>query len=132
MQIVNSSLAQAKDRMKSLRGPWYSQNWHLFAPFLPEDLRPRNSRLALQLIGESETRGASRNVAKEGDAGMVGLDDPSDAAELVRQPRSIINGQMFPYQIEGLQWMVRQHAVGVGGILGDEMGLGKTLQASLV
>ena len=47
------------------------------------------------------------------------------------QPRSIAHAdglKMFPYQLEGMSWMLNQHAQGVGGILGDEMGLGKTLQ----
>lgn len=26
------------------------------------------------------------------------------------------------------RWMLEQHRMGIGGILGDEMGLGKTLQ----
>jgi superfamily II DNA or RNA helicase len=44
------------------------------------------------------------------------------------QPACIKNGEMRPYQIEGLRWMVAQHDSAAGGILGDEMGLGKTLQ----
>uniref|UniRef100_M4B8C8 Uncharacterized protein n=1 Tax=Hyaloperonospora arabidopsidis (strain Emoy2) TaxID=559515 RepID=M4B8C8_HYAAE len=36
---------------------------------------------------------------------------------------------MKPYQLEGLNWMIRLHDSGVNGILADEMGLGKTLQS---
>ncbi len=133
VQIANSSLAMAKDRTRSLRGPWYSQHWHLFAPFLSEDLRPRTSRLALQLMGQcSETSAGigERIASKEGDGGFPGHGESASEmhARSVEQPRSIVNGRMFPYQLEGLRWMVRQHECGVGGILGDEMGLGKTLQ----
>ena len=35
---------------------------------------------------------------------------------------------MRPYQLEGLNWMVKLQEHGVNGILADEMGLGKTLQ----
>jgi len=36
---------------------------------------------------------------------------------------------MRPYQVEGLNWMVRLHDAGISGILADEMGLGKTMQS---
>jgi hypothetical protein len=135
VQIMNHSLAVTRDKTKCLRGPWYAQHWHLFAPFLPEDLRSRSSRLAVQLIGAmSKGEGSSRSAQFSGAKG-----DSSSHAELaaekaaaIRQPRTIVNGTMFPYQLEGLQWMVRQHSYGVGGILGDEMGLGKTLQVFLI
>ena len=35
---------------------------------------------------------------------------------------------MRPYQLEGLNWMIRLYDHGMNGILADEMGLGKTLQ----
>lgn len=33
-----------------------------------------------------------------------------------------------PYQVDGVNWLLSQYAIGTGGILGDEMGLGKTIQ----
>ena len=47
---------------------------------------------------------------------------------LSRQPSNIKGGQMRPYQLEGLNWMIRLYDHGMNGILADEMGLGKTLQ----
>jgi SNF2 family DNA or RNA helicase len=44
------------------------------------------------------------------------------------QPACVVGGTMRGYQVDGLQWMVRNDRSRVGGILGDEMGLGKTLQ----
>ncbi len=41
---------------------------------------------------------------------------------------SQINATLRDYQVEGVDWMLRQYRVGIGGILGDEMGLGKTVQ----
>ena len=35
---------------------------------------------------------------------------------------------LYPYQRRGVEWVLRLHAQGVGGIVADEMGLGKTLQ----
>jgi len=55
--------------------------------------------------------------------------DESDATFLTTQPSTIEFGQMRPYQLEGLNWMIRLQENGVNGILADEMGLGKTLQS---
>lgn len=39
-----------------------------------------------------------------------------------------VNGELRPYQIQGLNWMVDLYHNNLSGILADEMGLGKTLQ----
>ncbi|XBW34886.1 hypothetical protein QEN19_000450 [Hanseniaspora menglaensis] len=39
-----------------------------------------------------------------------------------------INGELRPYQIQGLNWMIDLFNNNLSGILADEMGLGKTLQ----
>ncbi|EGV62041.1 Putative ATPase [Yamadazyma tenuis] len=44
-----------------------------------------------------------------------------------RQPK-LVKGTMKPYQLEGLNWLIRLYENGLNGILADEMGLGKTLQ----
>jgi DNA repair protein RAD16 len=45
------------------------------------------------------------------------------------QPASI-NRQLKSFQLEGLDWMIRQEQSDFkGGLLGDEMGMGKTIQA---
>ncbi|SMR57171.1 unnamed protein product [Zymoseptoria tritici ST99CH_1E4] len=45
------------------------------------------------------------------------------------QPASI-NRRLKPFQLEGLNWMMRQEKTQYkGGLLGDEMGMGKTIQA---
>ena len=45
------------------------------------------------------------------------------------QPESITR-RLKPFQLEGLDWMVRQEkTMYKGGLLGDEMGMGKTIQA---
>ena len=46
---------------------------------------------------------------------------------LVKQP-SNVQGEMRPYQLEGLNWMIKLFDNNINGILADEMGLGKTLQ----
>lgn len=39
-----------------------------------------------------------------------------------------ISGELKPYQIQALNWLIQRHDNGAGCILADEMGLGKTLE----
>eukprot|EP00934_Nitzschia_sp_Nitz4_P004538 Nitzschia sp. Nitz4//scaffold162_size51285//15820//20464//NITZ4_006968-RA/size51285-processed-gene-0.20-mRNA-1//1//CDS//3329537970//4528//frame0 len=55
--------------------------------------------------------------------------DTHQATFLSAQPTTLGFGTMRPYQLEGLNWMIRLQENGVNGILADEMGLGKTLQS---
>lgn len=50
------------------------------------------------------------------------------AAEIHAQVPAGFNGELRPYQTEGLTWLNTIAAMGLGGILADEMGLGKTIQ----
>lgn len=43
-------------------------------------------------------------------------------------PAYIENGELRPYQIAGVNWMIALYKHGLSGILADEMGLGKTIQ----
>ncbi|BGP01946.1 Nuclear protein STH1/NPS1 [Rhodotorula toruloides] len=47
---------------------------------------------------------------------------------ITKQPSILIGGELKPYQIKGLEWMVSLYNNHVNGILADEMGLGKTIQ----
>jgi len=80
---------------------------------------------------ESAAAGA-RPAAKSARGAKARADDEDDdkpATFLTRQPLCIQGGLMRPYQLEGLNWMIRLRANSLNGILADEMGLGKTLQS---
>ncbi len=47
---------------------------------------------------------------------------------LERQPNSSFQGTLRPYQLEGLNWLIKLYEEGLNGLLADEMGLGKTVQ----
>lgn len=47
---------------------------------------------------------------------------------MTEQPSILQGGELRPYQIEGLQWMLSLFNNNLNGILADEMGLGKTIQ----
>ena len=44
------------------------------------------------------------------------------------QPELLVGGELLPYQIKGVNWLISLHQASLSGILGDEMGLGKTIQ----
>ena len=52
--------------------------------------------------------------------------DEHEATFLTAQPSTLGFGKLRPYQLEGLNWMIRLQENGVNGILADEMGLGKS------
>lgn len=58
------------------------------------------------------------------------LDDEEDTAQIheFTESPSYIHGELRPYQIQGLNWLVSLYENNLSGILADEMGLGKTLQ----
>ncbi|CAF0747001.1 unnamed protein product [Didymodactylos carnosus] len=47
---------------------------------------------------------------------------------VIKQSSLLIGGQLKPYQIQGLEWLVSLYNNNLNGILADEMGLGKTIQ----
>ncbi|KAH7856443.1 hypothetical protein Vadar_001502 [Vaccinium darrowii] len=49
--------------------------------------------------------------------------------KVTEQPSTLQGGELRPYQLEGLQWMLSLFNNNLNGILADEMGLGKTIQA---
>ena len=51
-----------------------------------------------------------------------GDDDAEEHVFLTKQPSCIKFGTLKPYQLEGLNWMIRLQENGVNGILADEMG----------
>lgn len=69
-----------------------------------------------------------RKTEKEEDAELLKTDKAtSDITEFTESP-SYVHGQLRPYQIQGLNWLISLYQNNLSGILADEMGLGKTLQ----
>lgn len=54
--------------------------------------------------------------------------DPAMFQELEQQPSYVNGGSLYPYQLDGLNWLYYHWWTGRAGILADEMGLGKTIQ----
>lgn len=39
----------------------------------------------------------------------------------------LIKGELRPYQLRGVKWLISMYQNGLNGILADQMGLGKTV-----
>lgn len=72
-----------------------------------------------------------RKTEKEEDEVLLKGEQGDDIApvRLTASPYYIAGGTMRPYQVHGLNWMIKLYDNGISGILADEMGLGKTLQS---
>lgn len=58
---------------------------------------------------------------------LSAMDTVSICNEAFQVPKCLWD-ELFDYQKEGVEWMLRLHRDDHGGVLGDEMGLGKTIQ----
>lgn len=69
-----------------------------------------------------------RKTEKEEDAEL--LNDEVDTPQITEFTESpaYVHGELRPYQVQGLNWLVSLYENNLSGILADEMGLGKTLQ----
>ncbi len=75
------------------------------------------------------TNNRRRKTEKEEDEEL--LQDEEDENNVITEfteSPGYVHGELRPYQIAGLNWLVSLHENNISGILADEMGLGKTLQ----
>ncbi|KAK7280168.1 hypothetical protein RJT34_25230 [Clitoria ternatea] len=95
---------------------------------------------------DASKNGISKESPLDEDIDMVDSDHNGDSSDLLEgqrqynsaihsiqekvteQPSILQGGELRPYQIEGLQWMLSLFNNNLNGILADEMGLGKTIQ----
>ena len=74
-------------------------------------------------------RGGRMSEAAEDAALLKTAQSTRVTTRLTAQPSNLAKiCKMHPYQLEGLNWLIKLHDNGINGILADEMGLGKTLQ----
>ena len=74
---------------------------------------------------EAKRRG--NDSTDDGSSGNDEIDGENNNFLLLQQP-NILKGDLRPYQLDGLNWMISLHHHKASGILADEMGLGKTIQ----
>jgi ATP-dependent helicase STH1/SNF2 len=89
-----------------------------------EDGQPREKRSLIHIEDEKD----EKEREKVSNSKNYYLTAHSLLEEINQQPKMLKFGQLKPYQIIGLQWLVSLYVNNLNGILADEMGLGKTIQ----
>lgn len=86
-----------------------------------QEVRIKKSRFgSLEPLWEHASSSSSLTVLKEKWQNFTGIEEAL--------PGSAFQGQLRPYQQQGVNWLSFLHDYGFHGILADEMGLGKTIQ----
>jgi len=86
-----------------------------------EEVRIKNSRInTLEPFWDNATHSESLNDLKNKLQNFMGIQEAV--------PSSAFQGQLRPYQQQGVNWLSFLSEYGFHGILADEMGLGKTIQ----
>eukprot|EP00547_Thalassionema_nitzschioides_P003190 CAMPEP_0194214352 /NCGR_PEP_ID=MMETSP0156-20130528/15501_1 /TAXON_ID=33649 /ORGANISM="Thalassionema nitzschioides, Strain L26-B" /LENGTH=1063 /DNA_ID=CAMNT_0038942583 /DNA_START=94 /DNA_END=3285 /DNA_ORIENTATION=+ len=100
----------------------------VFAHFLAGSVAAQASSKKKKKGGRGGSRG--RMTEAEEDAQLLSVaQSKRKTVRLAQQPSILADHcKMHPYQLEGLNWLIKLHDHGIHGILADEMGLGKTLQ----
>lgn len=110
--------AQAKKRLEYL----LQQGGNIFSHFgrVKEDTAKYGIKRADRKEGERTTRRPLDDNDDEEEASEALEEaDEHEATRLTAQPATLGYGKMRPYQIEGLNWMIRLQENGVNGILAD-------------
>uniref|UniRef100_A0A1Q3EX57 Putative snf2 family dna-dependent atpase n=1 Tax=Culex tarsalis TaxID=7177 RepID=A0A1Q3EX57_CULTA len=95
-------------------------------PLVPLDANNNSGKKAQK---KRTKRYVSRNKKDERHGQSQEEVEPEVMQYFTESPPFIKNGQMRPYQVHGLNWLISLYERGINGILADEMGLGKTLQS---
>ncbi|KAL4578136.1 hypothetical protein LXL04_014255 [Taraxacum kok-saghyz] len=93
-----------------------------------EPIIAQNSHL-IDLFNQFEQLAVEKDSNKgKGSQSQSQSQQPSDVVNLTEQPKEL-GGQLFPHQLEALNWLRKCWHRGKNVILADEMGLGKTISA---
>jgi SWI/SNF-related matrix-associated actin-dependent regulator of chromatin subfamily A member 5 len=137
-KLDKDSIKKTEDRLKYLLG-----QSEIFARLKAGKKRLEGDPEEEKKEGEYKSKHSPARKKKRGRKASAEADDPEgegvDEDEedeggeenhvfLSKQPSCIKFGQLKPYQLEGLNWMIHLAEKGLNGILADEMGLGEFVQ----
>ncbi|KAH1190945.1 putative ATP-dependent DNA helicase CHR12 [Glycine max] len=91
-------------------------------------IEPLEDSEADLLESDASKNGVSKESPLDEDIDLIDSDHNVIYLKVTEQPSMLQGGELRPYQIEGLQWMLSLFNNNLNGILADEMGLGKTIQ----
>ena len=91
---------------------------------------PALTALGATLAGDADLRGfdVSVEAMAGGELATLAAQLRDGAMREPMQPADGFHGELRPYQLAGLGWLVRMRELGIGALLADDMGLGKTVQ----
>jgi len=91
---------------------------------------PSLTALGATLAGDADLRGfdVSVEAMAGGELATLAAQLRDGAMREPMQPADGFHGELRPYQLAGLGWLVRMRELGIGALLADDMGLGKTVQ----
>lgn len=96
---------------------------------------PKNKQSSTAIKSSTSLKHLSKpspSSKRKGEGEGEGEGDEGEGDEVIvkfqESPSYIKGGEMRPYQIQGLNWLISLNSNNINGILADEMGLGKTLQ----
>ncbi|BDA48761.1 probable global transcription activator SNF2L1 [Coccomyxa sp. Obi] len=99
----------------------------MYTKFLKEQMEQMTEEMdgsANQAVGSKRKTGRQGgNTRKKGAAGAV-----SAQMKVQQELVPLIKGELRPYQLKGIKWIISLYQNGLNGILADQMGLGKTVQ----
>ncbi|XP_042517238.1 probable ATP-dependent DNA helicase CHR12 isoform X2 [Macadamia integrifolia] len=118
--------AEHSDGKESLKGSETDAPSHLSASEskTPEDMLPDED---IDVVDIDSERHVKTSDFLEGQRQYNSVIH-SIQEKVMEQPAMLQGGELRPYQLEGLQWMLSLFNNNLNGILADEMGLGKTIQ----
>jgi len=99
---------------------WAAINTRRMRELTPAALASSHAVLGAPNVVGVGPKAAAAAAAKNGSA---------SAASVFKHSPAWLGGELFPYQLAGLNWLYTSYKDGRGVILADEMGLGKTVQA---
>ncbi|CAF0887112.1 unnamed protein product [Adineta steineri] len=103
-------------------------------------INPSSSDQELQTTSIIDQTNNDETICDAVENAATNEDDEYDAKEsyysiahrirepIIEQSKMLVGGQLKPYQLQGLEWLVSLYNNNLNGILADEMGLGKTIQ----
>jgi len=130
----NAKMASQSGRSSEARLKFLMEQADVFAHFMngtevSEKVEKKRKKEEATKKAASGTGARARKTEEEEDSELMDMAEKGkNLTRLTVQPKCIEFGQMRPYQIEGLNWMINLYEQGINGILADEMGLRKTLQ----
>eukprot|EP00948_MAST-09A_sp_MAST-9A-sp1_P004011 g4011.t1 len=121
-----SCVKNTKQMRFTTRNEFLSKHLKVLEPFVPSKVLKK-----LSVDNHSSSSGSLSSAGSSNDVLCttgVSTGGPLDIPRFSESPQWVQNATLRDYQLKGLNFFLKMHALGMPSILADEMGLGKTIQ----